>query len=74
MSFGSFTTVVAHAMHRQVAGVEGGDELPQNVLFASPFRTFEENDRAAAVGDLRQLQLRQLIAQRRKLRVKLARA
>src|SRR3954451_18046083 len=71
MAFGSFAAIVAHAMHRQVAGVESGDELPQNVLFASPFRTFEKDNRSPTMGDLRQLQLRQLIAERGEFAVKL---
>ena len=39
-----------------MTGIEGGSELPQRKLLACSIRPFEEDDRAATMGDLWQLQ------------------
>ena len=54
--------VEAGAVHGKMARVERGGELPQCVFLAGAFRTLEQDDRAAPVGDLRQLQLTQMLA------------
>ena len=47
-----------------MAGIECGRELLKRRLLASTLRAFEQDDRAAAVRDLRQLQLGQMLAKR----------
>ena len=72
MALGGLAPVVAGAMDRVMAGVEGGRELPQRMLLARAFGPFEQDDRAAAVGDLGQLELAQMLAQRGQRRFKIA--
>jgi hypothetical protein len=53
-------------MHRvdvDVARVEGGGELFERMLLACAVGTFEDDQCAAAVSNLRQLELAQLLAQ-----------
>ena len=55
-------------MNDEVARVERGRELFQRIFLARAFRSFEQDDRATAVRDLRQLQFAQMIAHRRERR------
>ena len=57
MSLRGFAAVMGNRMDGEVTGVEGGGELLQRLLLARALGAFEQDDRAAAVGDLRQLQL-----------------
>ena len=55
-----------------MAGVERRGELLQRILLARALGAFEQDDRAAAVGDLRQLQLAEMLAQRGERRCSIA--
>src|SRR5437660_93327 len=57
-----------------MARVESGGELLQRKLLARALWPFKKDDRAAAIGDLRQLQLAELTAQRDQLGLELIRA
>ena len=55
-----------------MAGIERGRELFQRMLLGGALQAFEQDDRAAAVRDLRQLQLAEMVAQRPKRRVQIS--
>ena len=64
MALGGLAPVVRGRMDGVMARVERGGELLQRSLLARALGTFEQDDRAAAVGDLGQLQLAEMLAQR----------
>jgi hypothetical protein len=51
-------------MDDELAWIERRGELLQGEFLAGAFDAFEQDDRAAAVGDLGQLQLGDMLAQR----------
>ena len=55
-------------MSYEMAGIEGSCLLLQRKLLARPFRSFEQDDRAAPMRDLGELKLAQMIPQRAKRR------
>ena len=66
MSVGRFAPVEPNRVYRAVAGVERGRELLQSIFLAGSFGALEQDDGAPPMGDLRQLQFRQMRAQRGK--------
>jgi len=52
MPLRSFPAIMGNRMNGEVTRVEGGSELLQRLLLAGALRPFEQDDRAAAVGDL----------------------
>ena len=65
MPLAGLAPVESGRMDHKVARIERGRELPQRKLLRRALRPFEQDDRAAAMRDLRQLELGQMLAQRR---------
>ena len=57
VAFRGLATVEADRMNGEVAGVECRAQVPKHVLLCRSRRSFQQDDRPAAVNDLRQLQL-----------------
>ena len=66
MPFGSLAPIAARAMDGVMTRVERGGELLQRVFLARSLGPFENDHRAPPMNDLRQLELGQMVTQRRK--------
>ena len=66
MAFGRLAALAAGPMHGKMTRIERSCELAQRLPLSGPVRPFEKDDRTSAVHDLRQLQLREMIAKRHK--------
>src|SRR5690242_2202993 len=69
MPFGGLAAVVMGAVDHVMTRVERRRELAKRAPLAGAVGPLEQDDRAPAMHDLRQLQLRQMIAQRRERRL-----
>ena len=65
MAFARLAAVGRDTVYAIMAGIHSGAELPERGLLASALLALEDDDRAAAVDNLRRLGARKAVLQRR---------